>query len=296
MPVVDVVADRIRPIEFVVDTDIGSDVDDLLALAVILGSPDLAATGVTTVYGDVSLRARLVAAAFAAAGAPRPVVAAGRERTRSGRDVWWAGHEGSSVVGLDEFAFDADADAIGLLAESSTVVPIGPLTNVAAALERPLCAIRSVVMMGGAFDARTEHNIRSDVDAAEVVFGSGVEIVTVGIEQTERLRFREADLVGLAGPLGALVESEVRRFWSFSAQSWNTPHDPIALIMLARPELFAYARGTISVLREAADGIDAGRTVFTPDPAGSHRIVTDYDVPAVAAEIRSRIRVACAGG
>jgi len=44
--------------ELVLDTDIGSDVDDLLALAMILGSPELSLRAVTTVYGDTALRAR----------------------------------------------------------------------------------------------------------------------------------------------------------------------------------------------------------------------------------------------
>ena len=46
------------PLRLVLDTDIGTDVDDVLALAVLLGSPELRLAGVTTVYGDVLLRAR----------------------------------------------------------------------------------------------------------------------------------------------------------------------------------------------------------------------------------------------
>lgn len=293
MPNALAVEDLVERAEFVIDTDIGSDVDDLLAIGVILGSHDLVAAGVTTVYGDAPLRARLVAAVFAAAGVRPPVIAAGLEQTRSGREVWWAGHEGSSIAEIDAFRYDHDRDAIDLLAASRTVVSIGPLTNIAAALEHPRCETRAIVMMGGAFDERTEHNIRSDIDAAAVVFGSGVEVVTVGVEQTERLRFEETELADLPGALGALLDSEVRRYWSFAAQSWNTPHDPIALVMLARPDLFTFARGTITVTREAADGIEAGRTLFTAHADGAHRIVTDYDVAAVAHEISVRIRAAC---
>lgn len=52
----------------ILDTDIGTDVDDTLALAVLLGSPEIDLLGVTTVYGDVTLRARM---APQAAGSPR---------------------------------------------------------------------------------------------------------------------------------------------------------------------------------------------------------------------------------
>ncbi|WP_251855914.1 nucleoside hydrolase [Herbiconiux sp. L3-i23] len=278
------------PLEVALDTDIGSDVDDLLALAVILGSPELDLKTVATVYGDTALRARIVAKMFAEAGRPAPLIVAGLSDTRSGREVWWPGHEGSTIVDLAAQAYDADRDAVLDLAASASVVPIGPLTNIAAAIETPECRIARIVMMGGAFDGRTEHNIRSDVDAADVVFRSAIPLVTVGIEQTERVRFTEAELDGLAGPLGSLLDGEVRRYWSFAEQEWNTPHDPVAVVMLASPELFGFERGTITVVR---GGEGAGVTRFEPDPAGPHHIVTDFDVDAVSREIVARIRTAC---
>lgn len=268
------------------DTDIGSDVDDLLALAVILGSPELDLTAVTTVYGDVVLRARIVSAALSAAGLVGVQIAAGTSEPRSGRKVWWAGHEGSTIAGLDAIRVDLDLDALGLLASTERVVSIGPLTNIAAALENPDSRVREVVMMGAAFDERTEHNIRSDVDAAAVVFGAGVPITTIGIEMTERLRFTEAELGELPGALGAMISAEVRRYWSFSQQQGNTPHDAAAVLMLTSPELFDFAIGSITVE-------STGLTRFTPDPNGRHRIVTDLDVDGVTHQLVRRIRRAC---
>ena len=79
----------------ILDTDIGTDVDDCLALAVVLGSPELALEGVTCVYGDVDLRARMVRALLRLRSAGGVPVPAGARRPLLGkRPVYWAGHEG----------------------------------------------------------------------------------------------------------------------------------------------------------------------------------------------------------
>lgn len=281
---------RAERLSFALDTDIGSDVDDLLAIALILGSPELQLSAVTTVYGDVELRARIVARAFAAAGHEAPAITPGNRTTRSGRDVWWAGHEGSTLADLESQRYSSSGSAVDELARTRRVVAIGPLTNVAEALEQPGHRIREIAMMGGAFDDRTEHNIRSDAAAAAAVFDSGVAVTTVGIEQTERVSFSARELSGLRGELGRMLEAEVRQFWTFSEQDRNTPHDPIAILMLTSPQLFRFERGHIGV---TTAGPDEGTTSFRPDPSGPHRIVSDLDVAGVQREIEARIRVAC---
>lgn len=276
------------PEEFVLDTDIGTDVDDLLALSMIFGSPELHISGVTTVYGDVALRARIVAAAYNAAGLTPPPIAAGHAHTQSGRPVWWAGHEGSTIADLDAHAFDSGVSAIDLLASNSTIAAIGPLTNAAAAIRLPGHVVDRVVIMGGDFRRDVvEHNIQCDIDAARSLFASGIPVLAAGLEQTERVRLGAGELtrISAAGPLGAMVAAEMTRFWAFAEQDYNVPHDPIAVLTLARPDLFEITSGTVTVTRE-------GRTTFDPDPAGVHAIVSDMDVDAVGAEITDRILAA----
>ncbi|ALX66425.1 nucleoside hydrolase [Microbacterium sp. XT11] len=274
---------------FTLDTDIGTDVDDLLAIAMILGSPELELDAVCTVYGDVHLRAQIVAAVFATVGRPAPPIALGERETRSGREVWWAGHEGETIQGLTEHTYAADRDGVSELAAAHTVAAIGPLTDVAAAVENPDHGIRRIVMMGGEFSRGiVEHNIRCDVAAADEVFESRVPLLAVGLEQTERIRLAHAELdrIAEAGPLGAMIGAEMRRFWSFAEQDYNVPHDPIAVLTLARPDLFEVTRGVITVQTE---GKDAGLTRFAPTADGPHEIVTDMDEEAVATEILERI-------
>src|SRR5215467_10346800 len=92
------------PIRVILDTDIGTDVDDCLALALILASPELQLEGVTCVYGDALLRARMVRKLLRLAGREEVPVYVGAEKPLlCRRPVYWAGHEG---VGLLE---EADA-------------------------------------------------------------------------------------------------------------------------------------------------------------------------------------------
>jgi purine nucleosidase len=272
------------PTSLILDTDIGTDVDDVLALTAILGSPELDLAGVTTVYGDVLLRARMVARLARVAGRSVGPVVPGRGETRSGREVFWAGHEGALMPDLDQEEIDG-GDPIALLAGSSTVLAIGPLTNLAAAVEVAGHRIGQVFLMGGDFTTgKVEHNIKCDVAAAAVVFGSGVPATVIGLEQTTRLRLDAAMVAELegAGALGELLGAEIRQYWAYREQDFNVPHDPAAVLTMVEPELFSFATGRIVVE-------DDGLTRFSVEEGGPHRIVTELDPERVARRIVDRM-------
>lgn len=277
------------PTSLILDTDIGTDVDDALALAAILGSPELDLTGVTTVYGDVLLRARMVARVARVAGRDVGPIVPGRSVARSGREVFWAGHEGALMPDLDQEEISTQ-DPIALLAGSATVLVVGPLTNLAEAVETPGHQIAQIFLMGGDFRAgKVEHNIKCDVAAAAAVFASGVPVTAIGLEQTTRLRLDAAAVAELeaAGKLGELLGGEIRQYWSYREQDFNVPHDPAAVLTMVEPELFSFATGRIVVE-------DDGLTQFTADPEGPHRIVTDLDPERVARGIVDRMLAAIA--
>lgn len=272
---------------FALDTDIGTDVDDLLALTMTLGSPELSISEIVTTYGDVVLRARIVSKVYTVLGLTPPPIVPGLSETLSGRPVWWPGHEGETIADLKSQIFASERDAVADLATSSTIAAIAPLANVASALRRPH-EVEQIVLMGGEFkQGVVEHNIRCDVTAAKEVFESNVRVVAVGLDQTERIRLNadDRDTINAAGPLGAMIGAEMRRFWEFADQSYNTPHDPVAILYLACPDLFTTSRGRIVVDLE-------GKTTFIADATGPHRIVTDLDVDQVKHEIMRRILVA----
>jgi inosine-uridine nucleoside N-ribohydrolase len=277
-------------ISVTLDTDIGSDVDDVLALATIFGSPELDLAAVTTVYGDTLLRAKMVARVSAVAGRTLGRIVPGRGETRSGREVWWAGHEGALMPDLDRESPNLDVDPIELLATSPTVFAVGPLTNVAEAVEHPERTIEQLYLMGGDFSlAEAEHNIKCDVDAAAAVFTSEVPATVIGLDQTTRIRLGGAAIeeIEAAGPLGELLGAEIRQFWGYRQADFNVPHDPAAVLMLTDPDLFTFATGRIEV-------DPAGFTRFTAGAAAPHRIVTDLDTARVARRIVDRILTACA--
>ncbi|MGW7684654.1 nucleoside hydrolase [Kribbella sp. NPDC054772] len=282
----------------ILDTDIGSDVDDAMALAQILGSPELDLLEVHTVYGDTRLRAQLARRYGVLAGRELDVVP-GVVEPVSGREVWWAGHEGTLHDDLDHEAISADSAperlVAGLRAQPGEldVAAIGPLTNLAAALAlEPEAArwIRHLWVMGGSFgDEVSEHNFKSDDVAAQAVLTAGIPTTITGLEITRQVTIESARLerIRAAGALGAALGADIEQWWAFWSETWNVPHDPIAVLTLSRPELFTFSEpGRITI---AVGGERAGHSTFTADPEGTVRIVTGVDAEQVAEEITARI-------
>jgi len=282
----------------ILDTDIGSDVDDALALALILGSPEATILGITTVYGDTLLRARLARRFGKLAGQEIPVHY-GLEQPMSGREVWWPGHEGSLHDGLENEPVEEE-DAVRYLTRQVSerpgeidVIAIGPLTNIAAALESdPAFAgnVRHLWIMGGGFGMdEAEHNFRSDDQAAKIVFESELNITVTGLEVTRKVEMRKEQLalIAAAGPLGLALDADIRQWWAFWNEEWNVPHDPITVLTLLRPELFTFSNsGTVVI---SGEGESAGQSTFIASPTGTTRLVATIDADAVAEEISSRI-------
>jgi purine nucleosidase len=279
----------------VLDTDIGTDVDDALALGMLLRSPDVELVGVTTVYGDTELRARLARRLIGLAGADVPCCA-GAQETLAGRPVWWAGHEGALFADLEaeqvlpgpaaDFLIDA-ARRTGEL----DVIAIGPLTNIATAVKASddfRRHVRHLTVMGGNFAGDPpEHNFRSDPEAARIVFTSGLPVTVCGLEITTQVRLAADGVarIAAAGRLGAALAAEVDQYWKYTGRPYNVPHDPIAALTLLRPDLFQTAAVDVAVsAREPA-----GASVATPAPASPVRLVTGIDAGAVSEELLARL-------
>ncbi|MRX44800.1 nucleoside hydrolase [Agromyces kandeliae] len=277
----------------ILDTDIGTDVDDAMALSQLFGLAEVDLVGITTVYGDTLLRARLARRLARLAGREVPVHA-GRRDPLSGREVWWAGHEGALYEDLERESIEP-TDAVAFLVERVVanpgeidVVAIGPLTNVAEAIAadpRFAGAVRHLWVMGGAFTTdEPEHNFRSDTHAAEVVFASGIPMTVTGLEATRQVEIRRDELarIGAAGELGAMLVAEIEQWWRFWNEEWNVPHDPVTVLTMVEPGLFEFSpTGRIEV---ELNGDDAGRSRFVTGD-GSACIVTGLDGPTVAARV-----------
>jgi inosine-uridine nucleoside N-ribohydrolase len=246
-----------KPIPIILDTDIGTDIDDAFALALVLDSPELDLVGVTTVSGDTLARARIAAKMLEVAGRRDVPVYAGEpgKHLPCEQCRWAEGfqspqlHNRGAVEFLDA-SFNRRPGEI-------TLVTIGPLTNVAALLKRdPSVAkkIPRIVMMGGSMrrgytpgsGPTPEYNIAADIPAAQAVFSSGMQILMAPLDVTAMLQldrpvreriFSRPD--SLPRALGAL--------YALWGQETPTLFDPMAVSLLIEPGLSETERLHIEV-------------------------------------------------
>ncbi len=272
----------------ILDTDIGTDVDDCLALALILASPELHLEGVTCVYGDVVLRSRMVRKLLNLAGKPAIPVFAGVAQPLLGLvPVYWEGHEGAGLLDADdEHLAPEPAHAVDYLVHTVMASPgqihlaaIGPLTNIALALKREprmAQALAGLTIMGGAcrgYDALhigyVEHNIRCDPEAAQIVFGSGVPIALIPLDVTVQVRIRPADVerIRAAGtPFHAAVADQVALYPPFGTRGFTYLHDPLAVATLVVPDMVTWREVHVDV--ETGGRHTAGMTLMR-EPAAA---------------------------
>lgn len=273
-------------IPLLLDTDIGSNVDDLLALLFTLGSPQLKLVGVTTVYGDTALRARVARSVLDLVDRGEIPVGYGIETPLSGRPVFWAGHEGKgyNLSGIPEPRTPASSVYEAALAEygSDLVVgAIGPLTNVVTALQSASTIPRCVVAMAGQFGSgESEHNVSSDAVAAAQLMELGVPVVFVGIELCRQVPYNRTDLAAIVNarpghPLTEVIADRTQAWWNYLGQDRSNPCDPLALLALTQPELFDFQQAEISFV---SDGEDAGKTLWEPSASATRWFATRVDV------------------
>jgi len=155
------------------------------------------------------------------------------------------------------------------------VLALGPLTNLALALQRePELGQRlhSIVCLGGAFRVNgnvcpaAEANIFCDPDAADLVFGSTANVRVVPLDCTQRCLFSNMDLDAFereGGKIGKYVKDISQFYQDFHKRVYNVNglmlHDPTALMAVIRPDLFFWKRGAIRV---CCEGILKGMTVL----------------------------------
>jgi purine nucleosidase len=280
----------------ILDTDIGTDVDDILALVLLARASEVQLVGVTTVYGDTLLRAKIVRHVLDRMGHSDVPIGVGASETLTGRPVWWAGHEGQGIPDLDQVQVDEGNTAIDLLRRAATehrgqldLFAIGPLTNVAEAIAADdafAASLHHLYIMGGAFwMERPEHNIKCDPEAADIVFRSGIPMTACGLDVTERVWLRETDMSQIRGAgdgIGSLLEDQVRRWWAFRGANENNPHDPLAILPAIRPELFRFEQCEVRV---ELDDAARGRTRLARCGEGSVQIAADVEVEAAEHEL-----------
>jgi inosine-uridine nucleoside N-ribohydrolase len=257
--------------------------DDAIALLLALASPELELLGVTTVAGNQTLEKTTANAIrvleFAgrgeipvAAGADRPLI---REPVVASNVHGETGLDGPDLPPprasrVQQHAVDFLAERIRAENGAVTLVPIGPLTNVALLLAlRPDARPERIVLMGGAIaegnvTPAAEFNIWCDPEAAARVFASGIDVTMIGLDITHKALFTAAHVERLEGRVGQMVSELLRFYGEFHRKVYRfdgSPiHDAVAVAQVIRPDLIDIEHLNTEV--EVESELCRGRTVI----------------------------------
>jgi inosine-uridine nucleoside N-ribohydrolase len=243
--------------KIILDTDIGDDIDDALALAFAIMSGKLNILGVTTVFRNAAQRAELGCCVLDALGRTDIPVYAGIGKTllqsipdweqvandHRPRQMEVLKRQQPSIQPKQGNAVDFIIETVMASNGDITLVPIGPFTNIAAAfiLEPRLAQKTKICMMGGATDrVRPEWNALCDPEATRIVFGTGVPITMVGLDVTTKcvMRYEQVKAIGAVDRPINQICFELIHLWSGdNPEPRPTLHDPLALATLIDPTL-----------------------------------------------------------
>lgn len=303
----------------IIDTDPG--IDDALAIMLAAASPEVDIIGITAVAGNTGLEhtARNAAALADLLGLTCPV-GAGAAAPLWRRDTEPATHvhgdDGLRGYQLPTSTREIEP-AIELLrrlvdesTEPVTLVPIGPLTNVAlfmATYPETARKVEHIVLMGGGTGEHlgnatpaAEFNIYFDPDAAARVFDFGVPITTVGLNVTNRALVTLRDftpLVESGGPLSDMVSAIMLPYIEHAASGGEVDdaaaaqHDSLAVAAVIQPDLLRTEHLHVDV--ENVGRLTSGMTVVdhhsvTGKEPNCH-VAVDVDVEAFTALLVSRL-------
>jgi len=248
--------------KIIFDTDPGT--DDALALMLALNSPELDVRAITVVPGNVTAEMGLENALRMVSLANRCdiPVAGGAKHPLFQKLItaeFWHGKNGLADIELPaskcrvdpRFGPDLIIHLVHAYPHDITLVPVGPLTNIALALQKdpsivPL--VKEVIIMGGSIsggnvNAAAEANIYNDPEAAQIVFQAGWPLTMSGLEVGDKALFTQKYLDELGqthGPINDFIYSVNKHLISLAA-SFGAPgspmYDPSAVAIAIDPTL-----------------------------------------------------------
>lgn len=277
-------------LKLLLDTDIGTDIDDAVCLAYLLAHPECELLGITTVTGEAEKRAQIASALCRVAGKEVPIYPGAEEpllvpqkQTRAQQAEAlskWPHREafpkGEAVEFLRRTIHEHPHEVV--------LLTIGPLTNVALLFttdpEIPK-RLRALVQMCGVYERfppgrLTEWNAKGDPHATAVVLRSGVQMHRlVGLDVTTQVRLSAEEV------RERFSRHELLRCVLDFAEVWFRErdeivfHDPLAAATVLRPELCSFERGRVEV--ELQSERLRGFTHWERDPKGPHQVALRVD-------------------
>lgn len=276
-----------QPQSLIIDTDPGQ--DDAVAILLALASPEINLLGITTVAGNVplaltqenarkicDLAGRTDMQVFAGLDRPlvRPLVTAEHVHGRTGLDGPVLPDPETPLQ--EQHAVDYIIDTLRREpAGSVTLAPIGPLSNIAMAMQRApdiIPRIRQIILMGGAYfevgniTPAAEFNIYVDPHAAQVVFASGVPVIMMPLDVTHKALTRTdrvAALRTIGNRTGVAVAEMLEFFERFDEAKYGSDggplHDPCTVAWMIAPDIFNGRPCNVEI--ETASPLTMGMTV-----------------------------------
>jgi purine nucleosidase len=235
----------------IIDTDIGDDIDDAFALALAVKSPELEILGVTTTFGDTETRAKIADRFLAEVSRPDIPVLAGKPTQTKNPMSQRRYAEGHLVKHSHGDAVDFLLDQIRRHPGEITLIAIGPLMNVGAAIDKDAATLRElkrVVLMGGSVRRgygdlgytppvlpMPEWNILNDISSAQKLFTSGVPIFMMPLDSTQ-LKLDEVKRSFLFSQ-GTPVTDALAVLYHLWNEQTPTLFDPMTVAFVLNPEL-----------------------------------------------------------
>jgi len=236
----------------IIDTDIGDDIDDAFAVALALRSPELEILGITTTFGDTEMRAKLLDRLLGEVGRADIPVAAGPPTPPKTAFTQLKYAEGG------HFAKPSHADAVTFLLDQIrrnpgkiTLVAIGPLVNLGAAIEKDpdiFRKLKRVVLMGGSIyrgygdigaaaprGPEPEWNIKNDIPSAQKLFAAGVPLFVMPLDSTQ-LKMDAANREFLFGQ-GMPITDALRLLYHQWGKETPTLFDPMTIAYIVDSSL-----------------------------------------------------------
>jgi inosine-uridine nucleoside N-ribohydrolase len=300
------------PFRVIIDTDPG--VDDALALLLAMRSPELKIEGITPVAGNVPLDLTLPNALrmVEIAGRTDIPVAAGARVPLVRRLVTAAYAHGENGLGgavfpepktkpVAEPAAEFIRSIVRKYPGEVTLIPIGPLTNIATALslDSELAGmVKGIVLMGGSLSGgnitpAAEFNIYVDPEAARIVFQSGIPITMVGLDATRKTSLTEdhvRTLEGAQNPVSQAAAKIGRNAINHNREQGflvgPNMHDSLAVAAFLDPSILKFKDYYVDV--ETTGELTAGETLGYSPSAGDLRRKPEMERQAAAMNMSIR--------
>ncbi len=271
--------------KIIIDTDPG--VDDSLTFLLALASPEIRLEALTSVHGNIGIEntTRNALAVLELAHASHIPVARGCELPlidrayTSGKNVHGKQGVGNAQLPepkskvINQHAIDFLIEKVNAEPNQISIVPIGPLTNIALAIRKDVQFaknIKDLVIMGGAIKQGgnatplAEFNIFADPHAAHVVFHSGIPIKLIPLDVTYQCLFMAEDVERInqiKSPIAKFIKdatSVYMDFYKSEGIDGCALHDPLTLATIIAPDLLRFEEYHVDV--DMSGGVSNGNT------------------------------------